>query len=212
MADALSWDSNWAWALPLIVVNLILHVTGLGVINTQVVRLLEPMRQRRSFFFVFVCIMGAVALLATVLHALEATIWAGAYRVLGALPDGREALLFSLNAITSYGHTDLNLAAHWRLMGALEALNGLLLFGLTTAFLYGHLQRVWPQENLQWLVRRSVAAELGVAVRPGADRAARRPQLASEAEQDQGLLQGHPHTPGDRDPDGQPRREHQPAG
>lgn len=163
MADALTWDSNWAWALPLIVVNLILHVTGLGVINTQVVRLLEPMRQRRSFFFVFVAVMGVVALLATVLHAIEATIWAGAYRVLGALPDGREALLFSLNAITSYGHTELNLAGHWRLMGALEALNGLLLFGLTTAFLYGHLQRVWPQENAQWLSRRSVAVEMSAA-------------------------------------------------
>jgi hypothetical protein len=54
-----------------------------------------------------------------------------------------------LNAITSYGHTDLFLAPHWRLMGALEALNGLLLFGLTTAFLYGHIQRVWPQQPPQ---------------------------------------------------------------
>ena len=161
--DALSWDGNWAWALPLIVVNIILHVSGLGVINTRVVQLLEPMRQRRSFFVVFVCVMGVVALLATVLHAIEASIWAVAYRMLGALPDGRAALLYSLNAITSYGHTELNLAAHWRLMGALEALNGLLLFGLTTAFLYGHLQRVWPQENLPGLVRRSLAAELSAA-------------------------------------------------
>lgn len=193
MTDALSWDGNWAWALPLIVVNLILHVTGLGVINTQVVRLLEPMRRRRSFFVVFVCVMGLVALLATVLHALEATIWAGAYRVLGALPDGREALLFSLNAITSYGHTDLNLAAHWRLMGALEALNGLLLFGLTTAFLYGHLQRVWPQENTQWMPSKPVAVELNVGARPGADQAPRLPQL-------------------DRDSDGQLRGERQSAG
>jgi hypothetical protein len=209
---ALSWDGNWAWALPLIVVNLILHVTGLGVINTQVVRLLEPMRKRRSFFVVFVCVMGLVALLATVLHALEAGIWAWAYRILGALPDGREALLFSLNAITSYGHTQLNLAMHWRLMGALEALNGLLLFGLTTAFLYGHLQRVWPQEKTQWLVSKSVAVELNVDARPGNDQAARPPQLASQAEQNQGLLQRHPHAPGDGDADGQPRGEHQPAG
>jgi len=33
--DALSWDGNWAWALPLIVVTLIVHVVGPGVINTQ---------------------------------------------------------------------------------------------------------------------------------------------------------------------------------
>lgn len=212
MTDALSWDGNWAWALPLIVVNLILHVSGLGVINTQVVRLLEPMRQRRSFFVVFVCVMGLVALLATVLHALEAGIWAGAYRVLGALPDGREALLFSLNAITSYGHTELNLAAHWRLMGALEALNGLLLFGLTTAFLYGHLQRVWPQENLQWLVRKAVAVALHVDARPGGDQAARPAQLASQTEQNEGLLQRNPHAPRDRNADGKPGERNEPTG
>jgi hypothetical protein len=52
-------------------------------------------------------------------------------------------MLYSLNAITSYGHTDLVLARHWQLMGAIEALNGWLLFGLTTAFLFGVLERVW---------------------------------------------------------------------
>jgi len=147
--DALSWNGNWAWALPLIVLNLILHVVGLGVINTHVARTLGPLRQGRNFFTVYVLVMGLVALSATVLHALEATIWAAAYRLLGAVSDGRAALLYSLNAITSYGHTDLFLAPHWRLMGALEALNGVLLFGLTTAFLYGHIQRVWPQQSPQ---------------------------------------------------------------
>ena len=88
--------------------------------------------------------------LLTVLLAFEATLWAAAYRTLGALPDGRAALLFSLNAFTSYGHTELHLAPHWRLMGALEGLNGLLLFGLTTAFLYGLIQRVWPAEVREW--------------------------------------------------------------
>ena len=89
-------------------------------------------------------VMGLVTMLATVLHALEAGIWAGAYLRLGALPNGREAMLYSLSAITTYGHAELYLAPHWRLMGTLEALNGLLLFGLTTAFLYAHVQRVWP--------------------------------------------------------------------
>jgi hypothetical protein len=144
--DALSWNGNWAWALPLIVFTIVLHVVGLGVINTRMMHTLGPLRARKSFFVIFVLVMGAAALSATVLHALEASIWAVAYTALGAVHDGREALLFSLNAITAYGHTDLNLAPHWRLMGALEALNGLLLFGLTTAFLYGHLQRVWPRD------------------------------------------------------------------
>jgi hypothetical protein len=87
-------------------------------------------------------VMGATTLLVILLHALEAAIWAAAYRLLGALPDNKSAMLYSLNAITSYGHTNLNLEEHWHLMGALEALNGWLLFGLTTAFLFGVLEKV----------------------------------------------------------------------
>ncbi|HTC14643.1 MAG TPA: hypothetical protein VK695_02450 [Steroidobacteraceae bacterium] len=143
--DALSWDSNWAWSLPLVVLTVVLHVIGLGLINSGVVRTVSA--TRRTFFGMFVVVMGGVALLATALHALEASIWGFAYRILGALPDGRSAMLYSLSAMTTYGHTNLALAAHWQLMGAVEALNGLLLFGLTTAFLYSHLHRLWELEE-----------------------------------------------------------------
>jgi len=146
MSDALSWDGNWAWALPLIVLTLLLHVVGLGLINVRMVRMHNHLRPGRDFFPVFVSVMGITALLAILLLAFEAVLWAAAYLSLGALPDGRTALLYSLNAFTAYGHTELVLAPHWRLMGALEALNGVLLFGLTTAFLYGHFRRVWPVE------------------------------------------------------------------
>jgi hypothetical protein len=114
------------------------------------VRALQLIKQRRRFIAVFTLIMGATALLATLLHACEAGIWAGAYRLLGALPDASSAMIYSLSAITAYGHAELFLAKHWQLMGALEALNGLLLFGLTTAFLYGHIQRVWLLADSPW--------------------------------------------------------------
>jgi len=83
-------------------------------------------------------------LLATILHGVEAAAWAAAYRLLGALPNTRSAMLYSLSAMTSYGHANLFLEEQWQLMGALEALNGMLLFGLTTAFLFALIQRVWP--------------------------------------------------------------------
>jgi hypothetical protein len=146
MSDALSWDVDWAWALPLIVLTLILHVVGLALINLRMVRVITRIRGSRQFFPMFVFVMGMTALLAIVLLGFEAALWAAAFRSLGALPDGRTAMLYSLNAITSYGHTDLVLAPHWRLMGALEALDGMLLFGLTTAFLYGHIRQVWPAQ------------------------------------------------------------------
>ena len=53
-------------------------------------------------------------------------------------------MLYSLDAITSYGHAAIFLADRWRLLGAIEAVNGLILFGLITAFLYAAIHEVWP--------------------------------------------------------------------
>jgi hypothetical protein len=139
-----SWNANWAWGLPLIVLSVVVHVLGLGLITEKVVRTLSAMMERRHFTLMFAMAMSVVVLLATLLHSIEAVVWAIAYRLLGALPDNRSAMLYSLSAITSYGHANVFLADHWKMMGALEALNGMLLFGLTTAFLFAIIQRVWP--------------------------------------------------------------------
>ena len=112
---------------------------------------------------IFAIVLGFAVLLATILHGIEASIWAVAYRLLGALPDAKTAMLYSLSAITSYGHAELYLEGRWQLMGALEALNGMLLFGLTTAFLYGIIQRVWPVENPLTLHRAGVETAAGSA-------------------------------------------------
>jgi hypothetical protein len=87
-------------------------------------------------------VLGGITLLATVLHGIEAGLWSVAYLVLNAIPDAKSAMLYSLNAITSYGHTNLDLESRWHLMGALEALNGWLLFGLTTAFLFAVIEQL----------------------------------------------------------------------
>ena len=92
----------------------------------------------------FVLVICTAVLLITALNAIECTAWALAYFLLGALPNARDAMLYSLSAMTAYGHEIFRLASYWQMMGALEALNGLILFGLTTAFLYSMIQRVWP--------------------------------------------------------------------
>ena len=129
-----SITADWALSLPLIVLTVVVHAVGLG--------LMMPGRGRISGFIwrrhsqaMFVVLIGASTLFATCLHAMEAVIWATAYWRLGALPDFRSSVLYSVNAMTSYGHTKLLLEDRWQYMGALEALNGWLLFGLTTAFL-----------------------------------------------------------------------------
>lgn len=147
MGDVLSWDGNWAWSFPLIVLSVIFHVIGLGIFNARLIETVRPAESPRPLLLSFAVVMGITTLMATLLHAVEATIWAGAYRLLGALPNTKSAMLYSLSAMTAYGHADLYLAPHWQLMGALEALNGMILLGLTTAFLYGTIQRVWPVER-----------------------------------------------------------------
>src|SRR5277367_802923 len=142
--DVGAWNTNWAWSLPLIVLNLVIHVIGLGLNNESVVRFLSVATEHRRFMPAFAVVMGIAALLATVLHGIEAATWAAAYRLFGALPDTKSAMLYSLSAMTSYGHANLFLEEQWQLMGALEALNGMLLFGLTTAFLFAMIQKVWP--------------------------------------------------------------------
>jgi hypothetical protein len=56
-------------------------------------------------------------------------------------------MLYSVSAITTYGHSQIFLTDNYRLLGALEALNGIILLGMTTALMYGLIQRVWPIEN-----------------------------------------------------------------
>jgi hypothetical protein len=148
MSNALAWDGNWAWSLPLIVITVIFHVIGLAIINEKINGAMQYVRKKHNFLLAFAPVMGVTTLWATLLHAAEAGIWASVYWFLRALPDGKDALLYSLGAMTSYGHASFYLAPHWQLMGALEALNGMILFGLTTAFLYGMLREVWPGTTL----------------------------------------------------------------
>jgi|SRR5271165_29555 len=142
-----NWNGNWVWSVPLIVLSVIYHVFCWAFINEKVVQATQILQRGRSFIFVFALAMGITTLLATLLHASEAGMWAWVYSILGALPDRKSAMLYSLSAMTSYGHESFDLAGHWRLMGALEALNGMILFGLTTAFLYATIQKVWPRSN-----------------------------------------------------------------
>jgi hypothetical protein len=137
----LPWRADWAWGLPLIVLTVLIHVVGLAMTREGVVRIFNQLNQRHPTVL-FVIVTGTATFLATCLHAIEAMIWALAYNLLGAIPSYRLAVLYSLNAMTSYGHTNLMLDDHWHLMGALEALNGWLLFGLTTAFLFGVIDKV----------------------------------------------------------------------
>jgi len=135
--------TEWAWGIPLILLTVLIHVVGFGLNRRWILRASSREVQDRHPEVMFVIVITLMTLLATSLHAIEAGIWAAAYRFLGALPDNRSAMLYSLNAITSYGHVNLRLDERWHLMGAMESLNGWLLFGLSTAFLFAVVGRVF---------------------------------------------------------------------
>jgi hypothetical protein len=139
-----AWSNNWAWGLPLIVLTVLVHAFALAEIQDRVVRQLPLVLHIRRSSIVLAALMIATVLLLTVLHAIEAAAWAGAYVALGARADFASAMLYSLSAMTTYGHADVFLAKHWQLMGAIEALNGMMLFGLSTAFLFAVLREHWP--------------------------------------------------------------------
>ncbi|MCX5579916.1 hypothetical protein [Kaistia terrae] len=137
-----TWESDWIWSVPLIVFTVTFHVIALSLIYHGVVRAIGNGPYGGRLWLRFLIIMGTVAWVVTA-HALQATAWAVAYRALGAVPGDKSAMLYSLSALTSYGHAEVYLAPQWQLMGALEALNGIILFGLTIAFLSAIIQKVW---------------------------------------------------------------------
>jgi hypothetical protein len=89
------------------------------------------------------------AMLATVLgllglHGLEIWVWAGAFVVIGALPDLSTALYFSSTTFSTVGYGDVVLGPDWRLLGSFEGVSGLLLIGWSTAYIIAASTRLGP--------------------------------------------------------------------
>ena len=133
------WRYDWAWGLPVLVLTVVAHVCVLVLALEALVRL-APNAKRKPNLLRSVAVLALTALGAATLHGLEAAVWATLYLGIGALTSVRSAMLFSLEAITSYGHAEIFLEDRWQLLGAIEAVNGLIIFGLTTAFIFAAIQ------------------------------------------------------------------------
>jgi hypothetical protein len=119
---------NWTWGLSLTALTIIIHATGIAVLAFAVRRIRTRMQgegTRWRALTILIAVIGAVGLLLAVLHGIEAGIWATAYWWLGALPLPQEALLYSVDSITTRGASGLMLERGWRMMGALEAADGM---------------------------------------------------------------------------------------
>ena len=139
---------NWTWGLSLIALTMATHATGIALLALGTVRLrlrLETRNQLslRHVLTVIICLIGVVGLLLAALHAIEAALWAAAYWWLDALNSPGEAILYSVDSISTRGASGFILERHWRMLGALEAMDGMLLFGISTAYVFTTMQAYW---------------------------------------------------------------------
>ena len=148
MNGDLSEPVNWIWGLALIALTVAIHAAAVVMLGLADTRILPRIANRRlRLRHVIPIVMGLVAasgLLLAVLHGIEAAIWAAAYLWLGALDSPLDAILYSVDSMSTRGASGLTLQPHWRMLGALEAVNGTLLFGISTAFIFALMQAYWP--------------------------------------------------------------------
>jgi hypothetical protein len=139
---------NWTWGLSLIALTIAMHVAGVLLLTLPGASIRARIESRnrltlRHMAAIQIGVIGAVGLLLAALHGLEAALWAAAYWWLGALSSPAEALLYSVDSMSTRGASGLVLERHWRMMGALEAMDGMLLFGISTAFIFTVMQAYW---------------------------------------------------------------------
>jgi hypothetical protein len=133
---------NWTWGLSLIALTIVIHATGIALLAPALQCIRDRMQSerllaRRRALTISIMLIGATGLLLAVLHGIEAGMWAIVYWCLGPLRSPGEAMLFSVDSITTRGAAELMLEQQWQMMGALEAADGMLLFGISTAFIFG---------------------------------------------------------------------------
>jgi hypothetical protein len=143
------WNASWVWSLALFAVTIAIHAVGVVLIARALV-LWRKHRPRPKGDFLdtvpeSIGIIVVVALLLSMLHAIESAIWALVYVYLGAFPSVADAMLYSVDSMTTRGSTGLDMEQQWRMMGATEAGNGMLLFGISTAFLFAVMVGLWKK-------------------------------------------------------------------
>ena len=139
---------NWTWGLSLIGLTIAMHGAGVILIALAGLSIRARIESRNHLTLPHVAaiqigLIGAVGLLLAALHGVEATLWAAAYWWLGALSSPADAILYSVDSMSTRGASGLVLEHHWRMMGALEATDGMLLFGISTAFIFAMIQAYW---------------------------------------------------------------------
>src|SRR5215475_10614363 len=116
---------SWHWGLWLIALTMAIHAAAVVTMALVGLRIRARLDARSlnlwNLFAVLICVTGATGLLLAVLHGIECGIWAAAYLWLDAFDSPTDALLYSVDSMSTRGGSGLTLRQPWRIMGALEA-------------------------------------------------------------------------------------------
>lgn len=141
-----AWGLSWATGLGLIALTIGLHAFGIAILARAAERISArpgvTRRLHRRPMMLTVCALGFVGWVLAILHGIEAGLWAAAYLWLAAIGSIRDAMLYSVDSITTRGASGLVLSGEWQMLGALEAADGMLLFGISTAFAFTIMIRI----------------------------------------------------------------------
>ena len=139
---------SWTWGLSLTALTIAMHGAGVILMALAGVSIRAQIESwnhltLRDVAAIQIGVIGTVGLLLAALHGVEAALWAAAYWWLGALNSPTDAILYSVDSMSTLGASGLTLEPHWRLIDALEAMDGMLLFGISTAYIFAIMQTYW---------------------------------------------------------------------
>jgi hypothetical protein len=87
-----------------------------------------------GLFLAAVMIPTVCVLMAT--HTLEVMVWALAYSIVEAAPQGTDLMYFAFVNYATLGYGDIVPVPQWRLLGPITSMNGALMFGWSTAVIF----------------------------------------------------------------------------
>jgi hypothetical protein len=138
---------SWSWGLSLIVLTMAIQAAAVVMLAFVAVWIRIRLETRDinswNLIAILICLIAVIGLLLAVLHGIECAILAAAYLWLGALDSPLDALLYSLDSMSTRGASGLTLQRPWQTMGGLETFDGMLLFGVSTTYIFSVMQVYW---------------------------------------------------------------------
>jgi hypothetical protein len=133
------------------VCNIAIHaLVAATVVQTlsRIARANHPVQQSmRSTIVMIAAVSVATVPVLMVAHFSEVMVWALAYVIVDAAPDGADPVYFAFVNYTTLGYGDVIPVERWRLLGPITAMNGVLMFGWSTAVIFEVLRRTARHEG-----------------------------------------------------------------